>query len=219
MNVHSPTRTRLPTADSLTIFRSPSPSSDYFTQTTPSTTKLSDPRAQLLERWQSIADHISSKRISWDVVIALNRNLDTAENILSSRAPLDESWKARLEDSGLGISNVADSESDIQFVSKKEPAVVNAPEDVESADLEQEEPQRDEALLARVSQAVAQLRKRQHECKVCSLQISKVWFLISNHHDQHLHDMVILKSEKQAERISQLHRQVDQLYVMIPPEI
>lgn len=174
-------RTRLPQSDSLTTFRSPSPSSDYFTQTTPSTTKLSNPRAQLLERWQSIVDNIASKHLSWDVVIALNRNLDTAENILSSPAPLDESWKARLEDSGLDISNMADSESDIRFVSKTEPPFANAPEDTDGVDGERRVPQMDEALLARVTQAVAQLRKRHRESKVRGLRPAKIGFLISNH--------------------------------------
>lgn len=166
MNVYSPNRARLPPSDSLTIFRSPSPGSDYFTQTTPSTTKSSNPRGQLLERWQTIADHVASKRIPWDVVIALNRNLDTAENILSSRAPLDESWKARLEDSGLGISNMEDSVSDFRSVSKTNPPAANAPEDTGEVEGDRRVPQMDEALLARVTQAVDQLRKRQRESKV-----------------------------------------------------
>lgn len=174
MNTYSPARTRLPPSDSLTTFRSPSPSSDYFTETTPSTTKLSNPRAQLLERWQSIADRIASQRMSWDVVIALNRNLDTAENILSSRAPLDENWKARLEDSGLGISNMADSESDARFASEKIPVVANAPKDTDGVGGEPRTPQMDEAFLARVTQAVAQLQKRQRESKVCSLRLARV---------------------------------------------
>lgn len=134
-----------------------------------------------MERWQSIADQIASKRISWDVVIALNRNLDTAENIFSSRAPLDESWKARLEDSGLGISNMADSESDVRFVSKPKHLVANAPEDTEEVDGERRIPHIDEVLLARVTQAVAQLRKRQHEFKVCRLRFAEIRFLMANH--------------------------------------
>lgn len=174
MNIYSPIRSRLPPSDSLTIFRFPSSSSDYFTQTTPGTTKLSNPRAQLLERWQSIADHIASKRISWDVVIALNRNLDTAERILSSEAPLDESWKARSEDSGLGISNMVDSELDVQFVSKTMAPAANTPENTDGIDGDQSVPQMDEALLARVTQAVAQLRKRQRESKVSSFRLVRV---------------------------------------------
>lgn len=166
MNVYSPNRARLPSSDSLTIFRSPSPGSDYFTQTTPSTTKLSNPRGQLLERWQTIADHVASKRIPWDVVIALNRNLDTAENILSSRAPLDESWKARLEDSGLGISSMEEPVSEFRPVSKTNPLAANAPEDTDEVEGDRSVPRMDEALLARVTQAVVQLRKRQRECKV-----------------------------------------------------
>lgn len=184
MDIYNPTRTPLPPLDSLTTFRSPSPSSDYFTQTTPSTTKLSNPRAQLLERWKSIADQIASKHISWDIVIALNRNLDTAENIFSSRAPLDESWKARLEDSGLSISNMADSESDVSFVSRPKPLVANAPEDTEDTeevDGKRRIPHTDEALLARFTQAVAQLRKRQRGFKVCSLRFAQTRFLVPNH--------------------------------------
>lgn len=182
MNTYSPIRTRLPPSDSLTTFRSPSSSSDYFTQTTPSTTRLSNPRAQLLERWQGIVDNIASKRISWDVVIALNRNLDMAENILSSPAPLDEGWKARLEDSGLGISNMADSESDVRFVSTTGPPFANAPEDTDGVDGERDIPQMNEALLARVTQAVAQLRKRHRESKVRGLRPARVGLLISNHY-------------------------------------
>ena len=134
-----------------------------------------------MERWQSIADQIASEHISWDVVIALNRNLDTAENILSSRAPLDESWKVRLEDSELVISNMADSESDVPFVSKPEPLVANAPEyteNTEEVDGERRITHIDEALLARFTQAVAQLRKRQRGFKVCSLRFSQTRFLI-----------------------------------------
>ena len=125
MNTYSPVRTRVPPSDSLTTFRSPSPNSDYFTQTTTGTNRLRHPRAQLLERWQGIADHIARKRLPWDVVVALNRNLDTAENIISSQAPLDESWKAMLEDSGLRISNMTDSESDVRFLSNTKPPAAN----------------------------------------------------------------------------------------------
>ncbi|MCJ1426223.1 hypothetical protein MMC29_004126 [Sticta canariensis] len=194
MNIYDPIRTCLPPSDSLTTFRFPSPSSDYFKQTAPSTTKLSNPRAQLLERWQRVADQIASKRISWDVVIALNRNLDTAETIFSSRAPLDESWKARLEDCGLSISNMADSESDVPFISNPKPQVANAPEDTETEEVDGERrmPHTDEALLARFTQAVAQLRKRQRGYK-------------------HLHDMATQKSENEAKKIYQLRTQVDEL--------
>lgn len=97
-----------------------------------------------------------------------------AERILSSVAPLDESWKGSLEDSGLGISSMADSEPDVRFVSKSMTPAANAPEDTDGADGERSVPQMDEVLLARVTQVVAQLRKRQHESKVCSLWLVRL---------------------------------------------
>ena len=152
--------------DSLTIFRSPSPTLDYFAQTISSITRQADPKAQLLERWRNIADYIASTRISWDCVIALNRNLDTVENILRSRAPIDEGWKASKEGFGLGISSMADSQSDVRYMNEITPPATDAPRVVGEANDEKQGFQNNEALLGRVTKAVAQLRERHHEFKV-----------------------------------------------------
>lgn len=161
MNVHGK---RPPALDSLTIFRSPSPPLDYFAQTTSSMTRQADPKAQLLERWRNIADYIASTRMSWDSVIALNRNLDTVENILLSRAPIDEDWKASKDGFGLGISSTVDYQLGVQC--ETTPPVSDAPGDVDGLNVEKRGFRNDEGLLGRVTKAVAQLRERHHEFKV-----------------------------------------------------
>lgn len=160
-------RTCAPELDSLTIFQPPSPTLDYFAQTTSSTTKQVDPKTQLVERWRNIADFIAGTRMSWDSVVALNRNLDTVEKILLSRAPIDEGWKASKEGYGLGISSMAESRLDFRFVDETTSPVSNAPEDVRDGNVEKKKCfQNNEALLGRVTKVVAQLRRRHQEFKV-----------------------------------------------------
>ena len=157
---------------SFTSFQSPSTishasNSDYFTQSTYSSTRINDPKTQLLRRWHSLAQQISQAQISWDAVIALNRNLDRVEDMLSRKAPPDDClWSPGESNRGLGIFQIKDSGVDVGYESETTPPASNAPRDVTLSNVGNNNQADGSALLERITNAVKQLRERQQEFKV-----------------------------------------------------
>ena len=150
-------------------FHCQTPTSDYFTESTGNTTRLSDPKFQLLKRWQTLSGHISAKRMSWDAMIALNRHLDEMENVLLWIPQKQGKIVEHVE--GLGISSI-DGEQSLNVVGGTSPATsVSAKEDAlegaEQLASKAQESLDNLSLLERVTEVVQQLRQRQEELKVC----------------------------------------------------
>lgn len=105
--------------------------------------------------------------MSWDVVIALNRNLDQVEDMISHTVPLDIYQSPLGWSHGLGISRMEDSGVDIGSTNETTPPASNAPKDLEVSPLGNVDSFGGTALLGRVMNVVQQLRCRQQEFKVC----------------------------------------------------
>lgn len=170
-NSESPNR-RVAKQTSFTSFQSPSTTSqslsDYFTKSTYGSARIGDPKTQLLHRWQGLAQQMSQTQMAWDVVIALNRNLDQVEDMLSHKAPLDNYQNLRGWDRGLGILHMEDSGVDVGYESETTPPASNAPKELELSHVgNTDDPMCSTALLERVTHAIKQLRDRQKEFRVC----------------------------------------------------
>lgn len=156
---------------SFNSFRSPSTvsntsHSDYFTQSAHSFIELKDPRHQLLQRWQTLSRQISQAALSGDAVIALNRNLDHVEDILSKQSLLDRGWKMSKINQELAISGMKDSAVGVDIGGEATPPASIAPENTRTSNSDVNDQVGDTALVERVMNAVTQLRRRQQEFKV-----------------------------------------------------
>lgn len=132
--------------------------------------RLLDPSEQLIKRWQRIGSEIaSSRRMSWDAVIALNRQLDIVENLLQSLEPLDEFWRIQEDYTGLGILNnrVRYFEPDVSMVGGNLPSLCeDAPQEMTRSMAKRTISLDDGAIAKQLSIAVSQLQRRQYESKV-----------------------------------------------------
>lgn len=169
MNTYNPRSPRTPAHNLLPPFESPSPTSDYCSELTTSTTKFFDPITLLSQRWHHIASQIASARLERDTVVALNRNLDEAENILTWRAR--EIIQPNNASFGLGIARDSDGggEEETHSLAQITPpasATPDAPAHGGVGSLRQGEDEGNAALMGRLTKAVEKLRRRQEEFKV-----------------------------------------------------
>lgn len=107
--------------------------------------------------------------MSWDAVIALNRQLDIVENLLQSLEPLDEFWRMQEYYTGLDILNnrVEYFETDISLVCGNLPSLRdNAPQELTRSMAKRTMSLDDGAIAKHLSNAVSQLQRRQYESKV-----------------------------------------------------
>ncbi len=167
MTTYNPVTPRTPAPKLLPPFESPSPTSDYYSELTASTARFPDPITLLSQRWQHIARQIASCRLERDTVVALNRNLDEAENILLWSAPavVQQANKTL----GLGIMRDSNREERMDGLAEMTPpasAEPDAPGVVEFASRKRLEDEANAALMGRLSKAVEQLRQRHEEFKV-----------------------------------------------------
>lgn len=172
MNTYNPRSPRTPAHNLLPPFESPSPSSDYYSELTASATKFVDPITLLSQRWHHIASRVASARLERDTVVALNRNLDEAENILMWRAP--EVAEPKIAGLGLGIVRDRDGGDETRSVAQITPpasAKPDAPARVEVGSLQRDEDEANAALMGRLTKAVEQLRRRQEDFKVRQLVV------------------------------------------------
>lgn len=106
--------------------------------------------------------------MSWDAVIALNRQLDIVENLLHSLEPLDEFW--RIQDyTGLDIVNnrVEHFELDVSLAGGALTSLRDdAPQEMTRSVAKRTISLDDEAIAKHLSNAVSQLQRRQYESKV-----------------------------------------------------
>ncbi|MCJ1259415.1 hypothetical protein MMC24_007252 [Lignoscripta atroalba] len=154
--------------------------------------RSSSPQTLLSQRWLFISGEISSRQLSRDSVVALNRSLDEVENLLSWNAP-GILWH-KTAHFGLGITerSPADSPMILPETTPPDSTRAYAPDVVERPGSRIKESGDDQALLQRIASAVEQLRRRQEEFK-------------------HLHNVTIAKAEESAERTMQLETEIDQL--------
>ncbi len=110
--------------------------------------------------------------MSWDTVIALNRQLDVVENLLLSPAPLDEFWRTREEYLELRFSNMmAHPQLDSPSMGENTPAALcDAPGKMRGLIGKRESSHDNGAIVERLANAVARLQQRQHESKVSRLR-------------------------------------------------
>lgn len=132
--------------------------------------RLLDPSEQLVKRWQRIGSEIaSSRRMSWNAVIALNRQLDIVENLLQSLEPLDEFWRRQEDYTGLGILNnrVRYFEPTVSMVGGNLPSLRDdAPQEMTGSVAKRPISLDDGTIAKRLSNAVSKLQRRQYEFKV-----------------------------------------------------
>ena len=163
--VHSPRIMRIPSHRQSHSLQHLSPTSDYLTQST-DTMRSSSPQTLLSQRWLFISGEISSRQLSRDSVVALNRSLDEVENLLSWNAP-GILWH-KTAHFGLGITerSPADSPMILPETTPPDSTRAYAPDVVERPGSRIKESGDDQALLQRIASAVEQLRRRQEEFKV-----------------------------------------------------
>lgn len=108
--------------------------------------------------------------MSWDAVIALNRQLDIVENLLHSLEPLDEFWRIQEDYTGLDIvSNQVEQhlEQDISLAGGTFPSLRDdAPQEMTRSGAKRTISLDDGAIAKHLSNAVSQLQRRHHESKV-----------------------------------------------------
>lgn len=107
--------------------------------------------------------------MSWDAVIALNRQLDIVENLMHSLEPLDEFWRIQEDYTGLDIVNnrVEHFELDVSLAGGALPALRDdAPQEMTRSVAKRTISLDDEAIAKHLSNAVSQLQRRQYESKV-----------------------------------------------------
>lgn len=172
MNTYNSRSPHPPAHKILPPFESPSPISDYHSELTANTPKSLDPITLLSQRWHRIASQISNSRLERDTVVALNRNLDEAENILLWSAPAI----AQPENKGLGLEIMRDNarREERHYVAAMTPpasAQPDAPAPVEFGSHKRGEDEATGALMGRLSKAVEKLRQRQEEFKVGELPV------------------------------------------------
>jgi len=200
MNNYSPIIVRSPPHR---LIRSPhavSPTSDYLTQSTSSTTTTSrfkDPQLILLQRWQRITSALAATRLSRKSVVALNRTLDEAEDLLAwdeAQVSRSMSQSTSQQSTGLGIEeDLFRQKEDIgQAITPPDSTILIAPEALESKRKEIRGTQYAEPVLERVEYLVKELRKRQEDFR-------------------HLHSIVIAKAEQGEEMIMQLETNIENL--------
>ncbi|MCJ1250638.1 hypothetical protein MMC30_007866 [Trapelia coarctata] len=171
-----------------------SPTSDYLTQSTSSihTTRSSrDPQALLLGRWYQISRDIATRQLSRKTVIALNRNLDEAEELLAWDVP-ERFSGTDVNTGGLGI--VGDVFEHQKRVLEPPTAPrsrgFDAPDRVEQEGTDEAQVQQMGPMLEKITYLVDELRKRQEEFK-------------------HLHSILVAKAEKGAEEIVRLEQHIE----------
>lgn len=111
--------------------------------------------------------------MSWDTVIALNRQLDIVENLLHSLEPLDEFWRIQEDYTGLDVVNnrVEYFEPDISLEGGELPSHYrslrdDAPQEINRSVAKRTVSLDDGAIARHLSNAVSQLQRRQYESKV-----------------------------------------------------
>lgn len=166
MNFYSPTSLRTPAQTLSHSFQSQSFTFDYFTQTTNTTATLGDPQAQLLERWKGFGSYLSSGRLSWKTVIAIDRKLDEVQNVLRRSMPEKEGEEGKKNELGLGITRNFEAEQPSEATGEVTPPASEVPESLRLSAVDDQTTNSDSKLLERVTQAVEQLRRRQQEFKV-----------------------------------------------------
>lgn len=148
---------------------------DSFNTCTPTSAsatskRVPDPSKQLIKRWQRIGSEIAtSRRVSWDSVIALNRQLDIVENLLQSPEPLDEFWRIQEDYTGLATlkNRVEYFEPDVSLAGGNLPSLRDdAPQEMTRSMAKRTMSLDDGSIAKRVSNAVTRLQRRQFESKV-----------------------------------------------------
>lgn len=107
--------------------------------------------------------------MSWDAVIALNRQLDIVENLLHSPEPLDAFWRIQEDYTGLDIVNdrVKHFEMDVSLASGTLPSLCDdAPREMTRSVAKRTISLDDGPIAKHLSNAVSQLQRRQYESKV-----------------------------------------------------
>lgn len=107
--------------------------------------------------------------MSWDAVIALNRELDIVENLLHSLEPLDDFWRIQEDYTGLDIVNnrVKNLELDVSLAGGTFPSLRDdAPQEMTRSVAKRTISLDDGAIAKHLSNAVSQLQRRQYESKV-----------------------------------------------------
>lgn len=107
--------------------------------------------------------------MSWNAVIALNRQLDIVENLLQSLEPLDEFWRRQEDYTGLGILNnrVRYFEPTVSMVGGNLQSLRDdAPQEMTGSVAKRPISLDDGTIAKRLSNAVSKLQRRQYEFKV-----------------------------------------------------
>jgi len=170
MNTSIPSLLRTPLNRQAHSHSTLSPTSDYLTHSTSSlhTTRSSrDPQSLLLQRWHQISRDIATQPLSRKTVIALNRNLDEAEELLSWDAP--EGFEGRdLNYGGLGIvGDVFEHQKGVlEPPTPPRSRGFDAPEGVGHERTDEIQMQKMKPTLGKITYLVNELRKRQEEFKV-----------------------------------------------------
>ena len=143
----------------------PSPTSNYLTLSTSSTAtspRSKDPQRVMLERWHRIAQEMTTRRLPRKSVVALNRSLDEAEDILARDAPKRLTHKPPHK-IGLGISDEPFVYQAVEPIPSTPPysSCVGAPQSTQDMGEQHMDP-----VLEQVTRLVKELQKRQKEFKV-----------------------------------------------------
>ncbi len=166
MSFHSPISLCTPAHKLSHSFQSQSSTSDYFTQSTNTTATQGDPQTLLLDRWKYLGLNLFPGHMSWKTVVAMNRKLDEVERILGWPMPERETDEAKEQELGLGVTNTVNTEHFLRATGEVTTPASDAPERWSPPKADDQTLDSDAALLGRITQAVEQLRQRQHEFKV-----------------------------------------------------
>ena len=148
-----------------------SPTSDDLTQSTSSvrtTRSATDPQNLLLQRWHQISSDVATRKLSRKTVIALDRNLDEVEELISWDAP-EKRQGREVDYVGLGIGPDVFEHKTIASTPLTPPRSrgFDAPRGDEHGVIDEAPLQQMEPMLEKITYLVNELRKRQEEFRVC----------------------------------------------------
>lgn len=139
----------------------PSPTFEDFTDSAIGSEFTNDPKSRLQTRWNELQRRVTRASLADETVTAIHKSLDHIDGLLSLDNTKSGTEETNLA-SGLGISGLEINDSDYT-ADNSTPTVPNAPEVRCQPHSEDETIAQSQALLARVTQAVEQLRHREEE--------------------------------------------------------
>ena len=137
-----------------------------------SSTMISDPKFQLLQRWNRLSEQISRARLSCAAVIRLNRSLDLAEEAVLEMAATDgdservdkteDAEVSRLEDLGGSTGQLGEAV-----------ALLPSEPEYRAERISRQNPQESEFLFERLTHVLDMFRQRQRDIKVRAVTLHR----------------------------------------------